>query len=57
MEKAGEPAAGIIGILCAAVSLVVFQADNMVIPAMALVLVVLLGTRRRLDRNREEGGR
>ena len=46
--------AGIIGILCAAVGLAVFQADNMVIPAMALVLAVLLGGRRRLDRNREE---
>ena len=55
-KKPENRPAGIIGILCAAVSLVVFQADNMVIPAMALVLVVLLGTRRRLDRNREEGG-
>ena len=48
--------AGIIGILCAAVSLAVFRADNMVIPAMVLVLAVLLGARRRLDRSGEEGG-
>ena len=47
--------AGVIGILCAAVSLAVFRADNMVIPAMVLVLAVLLGGRRRLDRSREEG--
>ena len=40
----------------AAVSLAVFRADNMVIPAMVLVLAVLLGGRRRLDRSREEGG-
>ena len=56
-KKPENRPAGIIGILCAAVSLVVFRADNMVIPAMALVLAVLLGVRRRLDRNREEGGR
>ena len=54
-KKAENRPAGIIGILCAAVSLVVFQADNMVIPAMALVLAVLLGVRRRLDRSGEEG--
>ena len=54
-KKPENRTAGIIGILCAAVSLVVFQADNMVIPAMVLVLAVLLGARRRLDRNREEG--
>ena len=47
--------AGVIGILCAAVSLAVFRADNMVIPAMVLVLAVLLGGRRHLDRSREEG--
>ena len=43
------------GILCAAASLAVFGADNMVIPAMVLVLAVLLGARRRLDRSGEEG--
>ena len=56
-KKPENRPAGVIGILCAAVSLAVFRADNMVIPAMALVLAVLLGVRRRLDRNREEGGR
>ena len=54
-KRAENRPAGIIGILCAAVSLAVFQADNMVIPAMVLVLMVLLGTRRRLDRYGEEG--
>ena len=53
-KKAENRTAGIIGILCAAVSLVVFRADNMVIPAMALVLAVLLGGRHRLEWNREE---
>ena len=47
--------AGLMGILCAAASLAVFGADNMVIPAMVLVLAVLLGARRRLDRSGEEG--
>ena len=47
--------AGVVGILCAAGSLLVFRADNMVIPAMVLVLAVLLGARRRLDRSGEEG--
>ena len=54
-KRAENRPAGIIGILCAAVSLAVFQADNMVIPAMVLVLMVLLGARRRLDRYGEEG--
>ena len=47
--------AGVVGILCAAGSLLVFGADNMVVPAMVLVLAVLLGARRRLDRSGEEG--
>ena len=54
-KRAENRPAGIIGILCAAVSLAVFQADNMVIPAMVLVLMVLLGARRRLDWYGEEG--
>ena len=54
-KKAENRPAGIIGILCAAVSLAVFRADNMVIPAMVRVLAVLLGGRRRLDRYGEEG--
>ena len=40
--------AGLIGIGCTAVSLLVFGADNLVIPAMVLILAVLLGGRRRL---------
>ena len=47
--------AGLIGIACAVVGLVVFGPDNMVIPAMVLVLAVLLGGRRHLDRRGEEG--
>ena len=49
-KKAENRPAGIIGILCAAGSLAVFGADNLVIPAMALVLAALLGGRRWLDR-------
>ncbi|MCI9512454.1 MAG: branched-chain amino acid transporter AzlC [Oscillibacter sp.] len=40
--------AGIIGVVCAAVSLAVFGAENLVIPAMVLVLISLLGGRKRL---------
>ena len=40
--------AGVAGIVCAAVSLAVFGADRMVIAAMALILLVLLGGRKRL---------
>lgn len=40
--------AGAAGLVCAAVSLAVCGAGNMVIPAMILVLAVLLGGRRRL---------
>ena len=53
-KKPENRPAGGMGILCAA-SLAVFGADNMVIPAMVLVLAVLLGARRRLDRSGEEG--
>ena len=42
-KKPENRPAGVMGILCAAASLAVFGADNMVIPAMALVLAVLLG--------------
>ena len=41
--------AGVIGIACAAVSLAVVGADNLVIPAMVLILVVLLSGRKWLD--------
>lgn len=47
-KKKENRAAGVIGILCAAASLAVFGADNLVIPAMVLLLVVLLGGRKRL---------
>ena len=46
-KKANRPA-GLIGIACTVVSLVVFGADNLVIPAMVLIMAVLLGGRRRL---------
>lgn len=46
-KKENRPA-GVIGILCAAVSLAIFGADNLVIPAMVLLLIVLLGGRKRL---------
>lgn len=39
---------GLVGLGCAAVSLAVFGADNLVIPAMVLILAVLLGGRKRL---------
>lgn len=39
---------GVVGIACAAVSLAVFGAENMVIPAMVMILVILLGGRKRL---------
>ena len=46
-KKENRPA-GMIGVACAAVSLAVFGADKLVIPAMALILAVLLGGRKRL---------
>ena len=55
-KRANRPA-GIIGILCAAAGLAVFGADNMVIPAMVLILAALLGGRRQLDRGEKEEGR
>ena len=45
-KKRENRAAGLIGMACAAVSLAVFGADNLVIPAMALILAALLGGRR-----------
>ena len=47
-KKKENRAAGIIGILCAAASLALFGPDNLVIPAMVMLLVVLLGGRKRL---------
>ena len=46
-KKANRPA-GLIGIGCTVVSLLVFGADNLVIPAMVLIMAVLLGGRKRL---------
>lgn len=48
-NRAGRPA-GVLGLLCAAGALAVFGADNLVIPAMALILALLLVLRRPLDR-------
>jgi hypothetical protein len=39
---------GIIGLVCSAAALAVFGADNLVIPAMVLVLIVLLLGRKKL---------
>ena len=54
-KRANRPA-GVLGIVCAAVALAAFGADNLVIPAMALILALLLVLRPRLDRRdgREE---
>ena len=41
-------APGAIGLVCSVVGLAVFGADNMVIPAMVLTLIVLLAGRRKL---------
>ena len=46
-KKENRPA-GVIGILCTLAALVAFGADNLVIPAMGLILVALLGGRRLL---------
>lgn len=46
-KKENRPA-GVIGVACAAVSLAVFGADNLVIPAMILILAALMGGRERL---------
>lgn len=47
-KKRENRPAGIIGMACAAVSLAVFGPENLVIPAMVLVLAALLAGRRRL---------
>lgn len=47
-KKRENRPAGVIGLVCAAVSLAVFGAENLVIPAMILVLISLLGGRKRL---------
>lgn len=47
-KKKERRPAGVIGLACTAVSLLVFGADNLVIPAMILIMVVLLGGRKKL---------
>ena len=47
-KKRENRAAGVIGLACTAVSLILFGADNLVIPAMGLILAVLLGGRKTL---------
>ena len=47
-KKKDNRPAGVIGLACAAVSLAVFGAEKLVIPAMVLILAVLLGGRKRL---------
>lgn len=47
-KKQENRPAGIIGIGCTVISLVVFGADNLVIPAMVMLLAVLLGGRKKL---------
>ena len=44
-KKENRPA-GVVGVACAAVSLAVFGAERLVIPAMVLILAVLLGERK-----------
>ncbi|WP_325201047.1 AzlC family ABC transporter permease [Oscillibacter sp.] len=49
LEQWKEPerrGAGIVGAACAAVSLAVFGPDNLVIPAMIMILAILLGGRK-----------
>lgn len=46
-HRENRPAA-VVGILCAAAALALFGPDNLVIPAMFLILLVLLGGRKRL---------
>lgn len=51
LEQVTNPenrASGIIGLVCTAAALAVFGADNLVIPAMVLVLIVLLLGRKKL---------
>ena len=46
-HRENQPA-GVVGILCAAAALALFGPDNLVIPAIFLILLVLLGGRKRL---------
>ena len=49
-KKRENRPSGLVGIACAALALAVFGAENMVIPAMIMILAVLLGGRRHLCR-------
>ena len=48
MKKKGNWILGLIGICCALLSRVVFGAENMVLPALAIILVTLLAGRKKL---------
>lgn len=48
IKKKGNRVLGLIGIACALLSRVVFGAENMVLPALAIILVVLLAGRKKL---------
>ena len=45
-KKPENRPAGLVGMACAVVSLIIFGPDNLVIPAMVLILAVLLGGRK-----------
>lgn len=47
-KKEENRPAGVIGLVCAVAALLLFGADNLIIPAMVLILAVLLGGRKRL---------
>ncbi len=51
-HRENRPAA-MIGVGCTIVSLVIFGADNVVIPAMVLILAVLMAGRKKLERTEE----
>ena len=47
LKKKENRAAGLTGAACTAAALAIFGADNLVIPAMVLILAVLLGGRKK----------
>jgi len=47
-KKKENRQAGVIGLACTVASLLIFGADNLVIPAMVMIMIVLLGGRKRL---------
>ena len=48
VKKRENRAAGLIGVGCTVLALLLFGADQLVIPAMVLILIVLLGGRKKL---------